>query len=80
MKKENETYREQLRSYDVNEKDRQIDFLRQMIRASEDALSKERIQAKRTLTKKDDRYKTLLNQVGSSPFTFNNDSNRVFSL
>ena len=63
MKKENETYREQLRSYDFNEKDRQIDFLREMIRASEDALSRERNQIKRSKAKKDDRYKLLLNQV-----------------
>ena len=63
MKKENETYREQLQSYDANEKDRQIEFLRQMIRASEDALSRERNQAKRKKKKKDNRYKLLLNQV-----------------
>ena len=63
MTKENESYREQIRSLDSNEKDRQIEFLREMIRASEDALLKERNHSKRTQTKKDDRYKTLQNQV-----------------
>jgi len=45
------------------EKDQQIEFLRQMIRTSEDALSKERNNLKKTKTKKDDRYKILMNQV-----------------
>lgn len=62
---------------DLNEKDRQIEFLREMIRASEDALLKERNHSKRTQTKKDDRYKTLLNQV-CHPFII--EYNSLFRL
>jgi hypothetical protein len=40
-----------------------MEFLRQMIRASEDALSKERNNLTKTKTKKNARYKLLMNQV-----------------
>jgi FtsZ-binding cell division protein ZapB len=53
----------------AKEKDQQIEFLRQMIRTSEDALVKERNNSKKTKAKKDDRYKSLLNQVGSFDFS-----------
>jgi FtsZ-binding cell division protein ZapB len=65
LKKENEDYRQQLLLFNSKEKDQQIEFLRQMIRASEDELAKERNNLKKTKTKKDDRYKSLLNQVRS---------------
>jgi FtsZ-binding cell division protein ZapB len=64
LKKENENYRQQLLLFNSKEKDQQIEFLRQTIRASEDALLKERNNLKKTKTKKDERYKSLLNQVG----------------
>ncbi len=57
LKKENDDYRQQLLVHNSKEKGQQIEFLRQMVRASEDALTKERNQ------KKDDRYKILMNQV-----------------
>jgi hypothetical protein len=68
LKKENDDYRQQLLEYNSKEKDQQIEFLRQMIRASEDALIKEQNDLKRTKSKKNDRYKILMNQVCSSFF------------
>ncbi len=65
LKKENEHYRQQLLLFNSKEKDQQIEFLRQMIRASEDELMKERNNLEKTKAKKDERYKSLLNQVGS---------------
>jgi FtsZ-binding cell division protein ZapB len=60
LKKENEDYRQQLLLFNAKEKDQQIEFLRQMIRASEDALVKERNSMKKTKAKKDERYKSLV--------------------
>ncbi len=52
LKKENDDYRQQLLAHTSKEKGQQIEFLRQMVRASEDALTKERNHLKRTKSKK----------------------------
>ena len=62
MKKENSEIRQQLSSNRSNDQQQQqIDLLRQMVRASEEALNKER--AKTTNTKKTDDYRMLNDEV-----------------
>jgi len=63
VKQENDDYHQQLSFYNSKEKDQQIEFLRHMIRTSEDALIKERIQLQKTKRKRDDGYKISNHQV-----------------
>ncbi len=63
VKQENDDYHQQLSFYNSKEKDQQIEFLRHIIRTSEDALIKERIQLQKIKQKRDDGYKISNNQV-----------------
>jgi hypothetical protein len=65
LKKENNEIRQQSSSNRSN--DQQVELLRQMVRASEDALNKERA---KTTTKKTDDYRVLNDQVYFTKFIY----------
>ncbi len=60
LKKENNELRQQSSSTRSNDQQQQIELLRQMVRAGEDALTKERA---KTTTKKTNDYRALNDQV-----------------
>lgn len=63
LKIENDNYRQHVPLDNCKEKDYQVECLRHMIRACEDALIKERMNLQKTKAKKIDHYKKLNNQV-----------------
>ncbi|CAF5185505.1 unnamed protein product, partial [Rotaria magnacalcarata] len=63
LRKDNDNYYQQFSLYDGKEKNLQVEYLRQMIRANEYALIKERINLQKTKAKTYDHYKKLNNQI-----------------
>ncbi|CAF2031266.1 unnamed protein product [Rotaria magnacalcarata] len=63
LRKGNDNYYQQFSLYDGKEKNLQVEYLRQMIRANEYALIKERINLQKTKAKTYDHYKKLNNQI-----------------
>jgi hypothetical protein len=63
LRKANDDYRQQSLLNNPKEQEQQIDLLRQMIRASEETLLKERAKIQKLKAKKEDHYKIFIAQV-----------------